>query len=742
MDARVRADAGTRALPARVAHARVAGLHADLTMSSPLRALPVLALLGGLACPAPGIAADATDVRAPTVTVRGSSTDEPDTQKVAPATTVTRRDLDRSQAGNVFEAVAGTPGVSVNGGPRASGMKFNIRGYSDSEDVLIRLDGAVKNFEKYRFGGTFIEPELLKSIVVVRGPDILFGGGALGGSVTAVTRDAADFLRPGERAGLRLKYGTGSVNSEIQRTAIGFARPTERIDLLVAASRKQSGDYQLADGSRLSSSGSNQRSLMFKGSVLIGDALTVTLSAVDLFDRGRQPYDATAGQPGLFGVVTRTVEDSSQTLNVRWQPDSLWIDFSANLGRSVSHVNDLSLPGQTVFATAFSGNVNDDYDYDVTSADVRNRARFAWGPVGHELTLAAQSVRNIRDVRRVTANATLNAAAYPDGFNASQPPGERESVGAVLQDIVTLGHWSLAPAIRHDRYRVDAGGLARQRLLAFGEPSTVRESETTRQLTLAWRPGGRDWLLGTRYVEGFRPPLVDEYFTQGGFGRCIPALIGSAAPASRMCGALYVPERSKTTEATLAWTPAAAETWTAAAKLTLFRSVRRHILSSLLQVAPGLAGQPGWDERKGIEAEARVETRHLFGQLSYTRTGGRLYDGTQMLDLFDVPGDTIALTLGTRFLGDRWDAGVRVRDVNSRSVVVGLAPGNRPIVGTQAGYELLDLFLGFRPSTRAEYRVTLENAANEGYFLNDGFGGAQGSPAPGRSLRFSVWVQL
>jgi len=708
-------------------------------MPSPRRLLCLLLLAPALETPA----ANDDALRVPTITVRGTTEETADARKVEPVSKVNRTDMERFQASNVFEAVAGTPGVSVNGGPRSSGMKFNIRGYSDSEDVQIRLDGAVKNFEKYRFGGTFIEPELLKSIVVVRGPDILSGGGALGGSVSSVTRDAADFLRPGERAGLRLKYATGSVNHEIQRTAIGFARPTDRIDLLVAASRKQSGDYTLADGRTLDISGSNQRSLMFKGSVLIGDALTVTLSAVDLFDRGRQPFDATAGQPGLFGVVTRTVEDQSRTLAVRWQPDSRWIDLSATLGRSVSHVNDLSRPDASPppFANAVTGQVNDDYDYDVTSLDVRNRARFDWGPVGNELILAVQSVRNLRDVRRVTQNAAINASLYPGGFNEAQPAGERESWGAVLQHTFSIGDWSLSPALRHDQFRVDAGGLARDRLVQLGEPATVRESEVTRQLALSWRPGGREWLLGARYVEGFRPPLVDEYFTRGGFGRCIPALIGSAAPASRMCGALYEPERSKTTEATLAWSPPAFETWTAGAKVTLFRSVRRRTLSSLLQVTPGIAGQPGWDERQGIEAEAQFDTRHLFGRFSYTRIGGRVYDGTQMLDLYDAPGDTIALTLGTRLFGDQWDTGLRVRDVNARGVVTGLAPGNRVIVGTQPGHELLDLFLGFRPSRDVEYRVTLENATNEGYFLNDGFGGAQGSPAPGRNLRFSVWVQ-
>lgn len=137
--------------------------------------------------------------------VKASAARPPEGVTMAPTqarTTVTEATLRQRQPDSVFQVMDEVPGVTVQGGPRNSGMGFNIRGYSDNEDVRIELDGVVKGFEKYRFGGTFIEPELLKSIEVRRGAQVE-SAGALGGTVSATTRDARDMLRTGQQWGAR-----------------------------------------------------------------------------------------------------------------------------------------------------------------------------------------------------------------------------------------------------------------------------------------------------------------------------------------------------------------------------------------------------------------------------------------------------------------------------------------------------------------------------------------------------------
>ncbi len=130
--------------------------------------------------------ADAEEVDTlPEVTVTDTRTKAPETgiNRTLPITTITSEQLQRAQPSNIFDALRSVPGVSITGGPRPSGMTFNIRGYGDNEDVMVKVDGVPKGFEKYRMGGTFIEPELLKSVEVQRGPQITSGSGSLGGTV-------------------------------------------------------------------------------------------------------------------------------------------------------------------------------------------------------------------------------------------------------------------------------------------------------------------------------------------------------------------------------------------------------------------------------------------------------------------------------------------------------------------------------------------------------------------------------
>ena len=155
---------------------------------------------------------NAADEVLPEVNVNSTSIKQNRIDKTQSITTVTAEDLQRTQPSNIFEAIRDIPGIAISGGPRPSGMTFNVRGFTDNEDVTVKVDGVFKGFEKYRFGGTFIEPELLKSIEVQRGPQIASGSGSLGGTIIATTKNAADLLAPGQSYGARAKFGYANNN--------------------------------------------------------------------------------------------------------------------------------------------------------------------------------------------------------------------------------------------------------------------------------------------------------------------------------------------------------------------------------------------------------------------------------------------------------------------------------------------------------------------------------------------------
>ncbi|MEO0500699.1 MAG: TonB-dependent receptor plug domain-containing protein [Pseudomonadota bacterium] len=123
------------------------------------------------------------------------------------------QDFDPSSLSEIFDAI---PGAQFDSGPRRTGDAPTIRGLSGG-GVLIFLDGARQSFLSGHDGRFFVDPELVKSVEVVRGPtSALYGSGALGGVIATRTITAEDVLDPGEHFSVRFDSGFQSVNDEFR----------------------------------------------------------------------------------------------------------------------------------------------------------------------------------------------------------------------------------------------------------------------------------------------------------------------------------------------------------------------------------------------------------------------------------------------------------------------------------------------------------------------------------------------
>jgi hemoglobin/transferrin/lactoferrin receptor protein len=701
-----------------------------------------------LACAASKPLAQAAggDATLPEVEVRGDRDRVPPPEFDARASTTVRsaETLARAQPGSIFEALRDVPGVSVNGGPRPSGMNFNIRGFSDNEDVLIKLDGVPKGFEKYRFGGTFVEPELLKAIEVQRGPQIQSGSGALGGTISATTKDAADLLDAGERWGLRVKQSRATNNNEDLRSFTAYARPTGNTDILVNTLRRESGDIRLSDGARLPLSTANTRSRLLKGSVVLGDLL-VSLSLVDLADVGLQPYDATGGQPGFFGSVVRDVNDQTRALTFDYAPPARpWIQLKAVIGEARTRLIDTQQPGQTPFANAITGVVTETYDYHNRTIDIANTARIGGLPFGLEIKAGLQAVDSERVVTRFRQRIPSS------GFDASIPPGIKRYVAAWLQPRAAFGPLEVIPGVRIDRYSIVATGGTEALLASFREPTRLDFERTTASLGVALAVLPQRLSVFYNVAQAFRPPLTDEVFTQGVFSRCANFLLGAQAPRSQICGSLYRPQESLNQELGASWSqPVAALSGRADAKLTVFEIDTRHLLRSLQAVSPTAIGQPGKESRHGVEFEASLRTPRGYLRGSYARIRGVVdtmlgsngrSGPSNPQPLFDAPGDTLSLSAGLSF-GRQFEVGVGYQNIADRSTIIGTV-ANRNIIGIQPGVQLWSLNARWTPSRHVEVRVSGENLGNEKYNLANGFGGGLGFEAPGINLRLAMVLRI
>ncbi|MFJ5445341.1 TonB-dependent receptor domain-containing protein [Methylobacillus methanolivorans] len=699
----------------------------------------------------------------PEIAVKVTKTKDSGINSNQAITTITTEDLQRTQASNIFEAVRSAPGVSISGGPRPSGMSFSIRGFADNEDVMVKVDGVPKGFEKYRMGGTFIEPELLKSIEVQRGPQISSGSGSLGGTIIATTKNAADLLRPGQRYGAKIKFGYGNNNDEYSRSYMAYGRPHDAVDILYNYSNRQSNNILLANGTKLESSAIQSVSELLKIGIFPIDSLEITTSLVSFKDTGLQPYDATGGQPGTFGNVLRDIDDFTWSHSVHFSPETRWIDLKAAFGMGHTKLHDLiaqdmnssinppqpgcngiiriSNPSDRRFCR---GDLNDYYVYKTKSIDISNTAQIksnGWLKIA--LLTGYQFNESKREIERFFENrqSSTQTNQYPNGFNASAPPGTKSFHAVYVQPRLEFGQLSIIPGYRRDDYEIEADGGTLRTLAAFNQANKIKLTEETWSLGLSYdlfdKNSRQKLTLYSNYGQGFRPPLIDEYFTRGIFSRCSPALMPNG-PSSRICGDLYKPQRSESTEAGLTYQNPGilGSALDVLGKINFFHIHTSNLLLSLQQEADGSISQNGWERRNGVEFESFLQYKSIFLRATHSRTRGTLFDGSEYVPLYTVPGNATNINLGAQ-LSPTVEVNLTYRKISERNVVTGGGSGLPLVFGIQDGYEVWNAGMRWQPTQQLGLRLIGENLKNKEYFL-DGTMGGQGMYAAGRNIKFMV----
>jgi hemoglobin/transferrin/lactoferrin receptor protein len=687
--------------------------------------------------------------------------------RTLPITTITSDQLQRSQPSNIFDAVRSAPGVSINGGPRPSGMTFNIRGYEDNEDVLVKVDGVPKGFEKYRMGGTFVEPELLKSIEIQRGPQIASGSGSLGGTVIANTKDAEDFLKPGQKYGAKAKFGYGNNSDEYSRSYLLYARPDERVDILYNYSNRNANNITLGDDSKLAHSAIQSVSHLLKFSLFPTEDLQLVTSVVKFEDSGLQLYDANSSGPGFFGYVIRSVDDLTWSETLKYNPDNRWVNLKAIIGAGHSEVLDLIPPGflgvrftpnpavagcnglvytpDPSQTTQCRGDMTDTYNFKTRTVDISNEMVFAEkGFFNAALLTGYQYNFSHRDVTRVWANPLVG---NPDGFNAAVPPGTKTFHAIYIQPKLEIGQFSIIPGYRQDRYKIEADGGTLALLSPFGQANKIEFKEETWSLGLAYdvfaRKDPEKLTFYTNYGQGFRPPLIDEYFTRGAFGFCQTAYFPTLGPPSEICGDLYKPQLSESTEAGVSYQNPRllGSDVFFSGKVNFFHIFTSRLLSSIGE-RNGQVMQNGWERRNGIEIESFLQYNGLYARAGYSRIHGETVTGHEerlsSYPLLSAPGNTLNLNIGAE-LTKNIDINLTYRKVSERDIILSgsgtLASPYR--FGTQDSYELWNVGARWKANEQVTFRLIGENLKNELYNLNSPFGGL-GLYAPGRNIKFMV----
>lgn len=380
--------------------------------------------------------------------VKGAGSDKVAVETPQAVTIVEQRDIDQEQPVTVGDIFKQIPGATTSGSERVLGESFNIRGIgageaqADEGRLIVNVDGVDKNYQQYRLGGFFSDPELYKRVEVLRGPasSTLYGSGALAGTVLFVTKDPSDFLRDGETIAVRQKVGF-ETNSNTLVSATSFAwRASESAEFLLTGNFRRGQDYETGNGSTIDAD-FEAFSGLAKGVFHFGagDEQSLKLSYQRWqTDAENQQYAQTVNSTG-FGRVDREVTDEQMVIAYENPAsDNPWIDLKAQ----VSYSNTLNRErNATVFffgpgpGTQFFPDA--DFQYETWQAKIENTIEMQGADWENYLTIGFQYTHLDRQL------ALRDTGAQPEGID--------EKFGIYVQnEFIWNEKLTLIPGLRID----------------------------------------------------------------------------------------------------------------------------------------------------------------------------------------------------------------------------------------------------------------------------------------------------
>lgn len=426
-----------------------------------------------------------------------SRTGETAIDTLASVSQIDQEQIARRLATSTEDVFFGVPGVAIQTDAKRLATSVNIRGLQDFGRVAVIVDGARQDFQRSGHGSqsaVWIDPELIQEVSVIRGPVAnTYGSGAVGGVVFFETKDAEDFLKPGETWALSATERYESNGNGWTASGTGAYRFTDNFDVLGNIVWRDYGEYQDGDGDDVPGTGFEVLSGMGKATLRPTENSELKLGWVgahDTWSEGPDTYDLDMKQNTFTGRYNITDDDKS------------WLDLHINLSYNKTKLDQTyneavvqydSTTGLPITVPAGSRTT---YDLGTTGIDIWNTSRFETGPLSHELTYGGDWVGD--DV------TTENAGGGSDVYT---PSGDRNVGGAYVQEKLTWEWLEVIGAVRYDTYKLKGDGT--------DDSSGDRVSP---RITVGVSPF-QNALAGLKfygtYAEGYRSPSVTETLISG-----------------------------------------------------------------------------------------------------------------------------------------------------------------------------------------------------------------------------------
>ena len=364
-------------------------------------------------------------------------------------------------------------------------------------------------------GSFFLDPELVGSVDVVRGPTAnIYGSGAIGGVVSFRTKDINDVVRPGERWGVDMTGSGGTNNARGLGSIFGGVRADPNVDVFGGAVYRTQGNYKDGNGTEIGNTGNEIAAGLMKVTVRPADGHEIKFGAIfqdyqyniGQFNRG--PV-LTAAQRALFqGSSVYASDAKNYTGTVTWKyskpSDNLW-DWNLSLygnrtDNDQTKTAHLSSTPSTYcgggFGNNISGCVGDKRGYvlDTLGIDVNNTTRFNVGDWRNAVTLGVDAFQD--DVK--TSDSRGNS-------NITTPSGLRTVSGGFAQLKQNYSTWlEVVSAIRYDRYDLHSPTVA----------TGGGGDRFSPKMTIGVTPVA-GFTPYVSYAEGYRAPSITETLISG-----------------------------------------------------------------------------------------------------------------------------------------------------------------------------------------------------------------------------------
>ncbi|RVD14176.1 MAG: TonB-dependent hemoglobin/transferrin/lactoferrin family receptor [Mesorhizobium sp.] len=429
-----------------------------------------------------------------------SRTGETAIESLASTSHVGQEQLDRRMATTPNEMLLGVPGVAAQADARRVSTSINIRGLQDFGRVAVIVDGARQNFQRSDHGtqSTFyIDPELVKSVDVIRGPVAnTYGSGAIGGVVFFDTKDAGDFLKPeetwaGSVTGRYESNGKGWTTS-----ASGAYRLNENWDVLGNIVYRNYDDYKDGGGDTVKGTGFDVLSDLLKTTIRPTDNSELKLGWVGSSDG----WNEISG-----GVPVNDVDLKSNTFTARYNitdEDKSWLDLHINTSYNKTNLDLTSLvplnrfDPSTGLPVVLPAGSTSTFDIGTTSIDIWNTSRFETAGIAHELTYGGD-----------WAGDKVETGGTAGGDSFYTPSGKRNVSGAYVQDKLTWEWLEVIAGLRYDNYSLK------------DDTHETSGDRLSPRITVGVSPFDSASLAGLQfygtYAEGYRSPSLSETLISG-----------------------------------------------------------------------------------------------------------------------------------------------------------------------------------------------------------------------------------